>query len=261
MTALAQLLDQRSHGHVRLRMEERGIATLQEAGCSKVRVPRGAHEAILINVSGGLAGGDTIAISATAGARANLTLTTQAAERVYRTLGPAADVSVALKADEASTLLWLPQETIFFEGSALRRTFEVDLADGATFLAIEPMIFGRGEMGETVRNINITDNWHIRQNGKLLHAEAFRLGPQWPISQARLAENRATAGLVMVSPHAEQLLDHLRSVIGPQDGASAWNGKLVARFLASDGYALRKTLIQAICACVGNENVPKCWTF
>lgn len=260
MLATAQLLDQRSEGRVRLRMERGGVAVLQEAGSSKVRVPRGSHEAILINVSGGLAGGDTIAIAAETGEGARLSLTTQAAERVYRTLGPAANIFVSLKASAGSTLLWLPQETIFFEGSALSRRLDVELAGQASFLAVEHMVFGRQEMGEVLRRICVEDRWTVQQHGKLVHAEAFKLGPDWPNSMASFGQNRAAATLLFVSPRAESLLDAVRAQLGPQDGASAWNGKLVARLLAKDSYVLRKSLMKAIRACLGDEGLPRCWT-
>jgi urease accessory protein len=261
MTATARLLDQRSQGYVRLRMEQRGVAVLQEAGCCKVRLPFGSDEAILINVSGGLAGGDVVGVSAEVGKSATLRLTTQAAERVYRTIGPAAEVSISLRVAAGSTLFWLPQETILFEGSALSRKLDVELGEKATFLAVESMVFGRRESGEIVRHVDVNDRWHVRQGGRLAHAEAFKLGPEWPISKARLGESQAIATLLMVSPQADALLDRLRAVLGQLDGASAWNGKLVARFLASDGYTLRKTLIQALGVCLGEKGVPKCWTF
>jgi urease accessory protein len=261
MTATARLLEQRSVGHVHVRMERDGIAIMREAGSAKCRCPRGTHEAILINTSGGLAGGDVVHIKGEVGAGAKLTLTSQAAERVYRTLGPPADVRVALSAGKDSTLLWLPQESIFFEDSALSRTLDVEVAEGATFLAVEPMVFGRTEMGEHINRVSVVDRWNIRLEGKLIHAEAFRLGPHWSRSQASFADNHAAATLLLVSPQADLLLDKVRHVLGPNDGASAWNGKLVARLLANDGFHLRKTLIQVLIACVGRERLPKCWTF
>jgi urease accessory protein len=261
MTATARLLEQRSVGHVHLRMERDGIAVMREAGSSKCRMPCGTHEAILINTSGGLAGGDVVDIRVEAGQDAELTITSQTAERVYRTLGPAASVSVSLKAAPGSTMFWMPQETILFEGSALRRKLDVELADDATFVAVEAMVFGRTEMGEVVRKVSVEDQWRVRQGGRLVHAEAFKLGPDWTSTASTFAENRVTATLLVISPEAEQHLEKLRAVLSPQDGASAWNGKLVARFLARDGYHLRKTLFQALCVCVGRDRLPKCWTF
>ncbi len=261
MTAVARLLEQRSVGHVRLRVERDGVAVMREAGSAKCRVPRGSSEAILINTSGGLAGGDLSQVEAEAGEGAMLALTTQAAERVYRTLGPAAEVLVNLRAERNARLFWMPQETIFFDNAALDRKLNVELEEGATFLAVEPMVFGRREMGEKVARISVKDRWEVRRSSKLIHAEAFHMAPAMAESLASLADNSAAATVVFIADEAERLLDAIRHVLGPQDGASAWNGKLVARLLAKDGFALRKVLIPVLSLCVGRWGLPKCWTF
>ncbi len=234
---------------------------MREVGSAKCRMPRGSPEAILINTSGGLAGGDRVEVKATAKAGAALTLTSQAAERVYRTLGPAAEVKIRLTVEADSMLLWMPQESIFFEGSALERSLDVDIADHATFFAVEPMLFGRREMGEHVKLVSVIDRWSIRRAGRLIHSEVFRLGPDWPNSKATFGGNHAAATVLLVSDQAETLIDKLRAVLGPDDGASAWNGKLIARLLAKDGFHLRKSLIQVFAACVGRARLPKTWTF
>jgi urease accessory protein len=261
MSTTARLLQQRSVGHVHVRMEKDGIAVLREAGSAKCRVPRGSTEGILINTSGGLAGGDVVTIKAEVGTGAALTLTSQAAERVYRTLGPPADVQVHLSVGVGGTLLWLPQESIFYEGSALHRSLQVEIETGARFLAVESMVFGRREMGEAVQRVSVFDRWNIRQGGHLIHAEATRIGPAWPQSKASFGDNHAAATLVLVSPEAEASLDKVQQVLGPEDGVSAWNGKLVARLLAKDGFHLRKTLVQVLVACLGRNKLPKCWSF
>ena len=261
MTTIARLLDQRSVGEVTLRVERGGPAIIRESGSSKCRLLKGGTEAILINTSGGLAGGDLIAVNAVAGEGVSLTLTTQAAERVYRSLGPAAEVRVALKADADATLFWLPRETIVFEQSVLRRSLEVELHETANFLAVEPLIFGRHEMGEEIDMLEISDRWTIRRGGRLLHVEQTKLGPTMPSTRATLGNNRAMATLLFVSPKAITLLSAVRNVLGKDDGASVWNGKLVARLLAKDGFHLRKTLIKVLIACVGENRLPKTWTF
>jgi urease accessory protein len=261
MYAIKDLLQQRSRGEITFRMGRDGVKVLREAGCSKLRLPPGSTEAILINTSGGLAGGDTIQIDAAVEDNGHLTLTSQAAERVYRTIGKAADVSISLSAGANSHLLWLPQETIFYQDSALSRRIDVQLADNARFVAVEPMIFGRTEMGEAISSVSISDNWRIWQDGKLIHAETMKLGPTLPTSPAELSDNRAVATLLLVTHDAARLGDTLRHIVGATGGVSAWNGKLIARILARDGYALRKTLIQALCVCVGPQGLPKTWTF
>jgi urease accessory protein len=259
--AVAQLHLQRSKGAVDIRVGRGGIEVMREAGSAKCRMPRGSNEAILINTSGGLAGGDLVEIAGTAGAGATLTLTSQAAERIYRTLGPASGVKIKLTAEADSTLFWMPQESIFFEGSALVRSLDVELGEGSTFLAVEPMVFGRREMGEHVRHVSVVDRWSVRRDGKLIHSDVFRLGPYWQNSKATFDQNHAAATILLISNQADMVLDKVRAVLGPDDGASAWNGKLVARLLAKDGFHLRKTLIQVFTACVGREKLPKTWTF
>ena len=261
MTTIARLLDQRSVGEVTLRVERGGPAIIREFGSSKCRIPKGSTEAILINTSGGLAGGDQIAVNATVGEDAALCLTSQTAERVYRSLGPPAEVKVALKAEAGARLYWLPQETILFEQSALQRSLEVELDERATFLAVESMIFGRGEMGEAVSQLEISDRWAVKRGGRLFHCEQLKLGPNLPHSHATLAANRAMATLLLISPEAPSRLEAVLAVIGKNGGASAWNGKLVARLVAPDGFHLRKTLIKVLIACAGQNGLPKTWTF
>lgn len=260
MTSASLLLAQRAFGSVHIRMERTGPAILREEGAAKCRLPRGSTEAILINTSGGLAGGDRAEIRGEAGAGATLTLTTQAAERVYRTLGPPADLSVSLVAEAGATLHWMPQETILFEGASLARTITVDLAPGAAFVAVEPMILGRHAMGEQLEAVSLCDRWFIRRSGRLIHAEALAFGPARPATPATLAGVQAMANVLIVSDAAEGLLDTVLRHLGPRDGASAWNGKLIARCVADDSLALRKTLVPLLSACVGPAAMPKVWT-
>ncbi len=261
MSTIARLLDQRSVGEITLRMERGGPAVIREFGASKCRIPHGSTEAILINTSGGLAGGDFVGVGATVGADAVLTLTSQTAERVYHTLGPPADVRVKLTAETGATLFWLPQETIVFDNSALQRSLEVELHESARFLAVEPIVFGRQEMGEVIGRVSVVDRWDIRRMGKRVHAEHFRLGPDLPQTRATLGQNRAMATVLFVAPEAETRRDAVCEVLSKNDGASVWNGKLVARLVARDGFHLRKTLIKVLNACVGHNNLPKTWTF
>ena len=62
--------------------------TLHESGSLRVRFPSPEGEglsAVFVNTAGGVAGGDRFDIEITAGEGARLTLTTAAAEKVYRT--------------------------------------------------------------------------------------------------------------------------------------------------------------------------------
>lgn len=260
MTETARLLKQRSIGEVKLRLESHGVTRLREAGALKVRIPRASSEAILINTGGGIAGGDAFAFDIGVGDNARLTVTSQAAERVYRTLGPVASIKTSLHAGTGSTLLWLPQETIIYDGAALARDYSVQLEPSAAFLAVEPIVFGRREMGETIETLQLNDNWRIWRGGSLMHADALAIGPDMPVSSASLGSARAMATIIYVADDAERRLDAIREALGPLSGASAWNGKLIARLLAEDGFMLRKQIISALAVLAGPQALPKIWT-
>lgn len=252
---------QRSEGSIHLTMGPRGIIRLREAHAAKVRVPFGVPEAILINTGGGLAGGDRFSFDITAEADTALAVTSQAAERVYRSLGPAAEVAVRLTAHDGARLMWLPQETILFDGAALSRDITADLAGTARLLAVESVILGREASGETVAEGRLTDRWRIRQAGKLVFADDLAFGGPPPATAATLDERRAFATVVLVDPQAEELLDPVRAALGERGAASAWSGKLVARLMARDGFDLRKSLIPALTVLAGGGGLPKTWSF
>jgi urease accessory protein len=237
---------QRSEGEVLLSMGAHGLKRMREAHAAKVRMPQGSHEAILINTGGGLAGGDRFTFTITAEENARLTVTSQAAERVYRSLGPAADVDVRLTADAGATLMWLPQETILFDGAALNRRITADLAADAQLLAVESVILGREASGETVRHAACMTAG-ASAGGPLLFADDLAFDGAPPGSGlATLGDARAFATIVLVSPRAEDIVDKARTLIGANGSASAWAGKLVARLAARDGFELRKSLIPAL---------------
>ena len=111
-------------------------------------------------------------------------------------------------------------------------------------------------MGEKINSIHLQDSWRIWRDDKLLHAEELNIGPDLPTSKATLDGAQAMATMIYVAGDAETKLDAIREFCA----ASAWNGKLIARFTAKDGYALRKALIPAIKALAGSEALPKIWT-
>ena len=64
------------------------LSRLYQDGCGKIRLPRDARaeglEAVLINSSGGLTGGNRMEWAAEVGDGARLTRSTQACEKIYR---------------------------------------------------------------------------------------------------------------------------------------------------------------------------------
>jgi urease accessory protein len=260
MSATAQLLQQRSFGQLKLRMELAGPQLIREVGAAKLRIPRGSHEAIFINTGGGLAGGDQFEYEFSCGESSKLTLTSQAAERVYGSLGPPAVLNTQFVADANSALLWLPQETILYDGASLQRQFTALLSKSSKFLAVEPVVLGRTEMAEKISRIHLKDRWRVKRDDALIHADDFLIGPDLPNSKATLGSAKAFATVIYIAEDAELRLNLVRAALNANDGASAWNGKLIARIIAADGFLLRKTLIPVIDALAGGMALPKIWT-
>src|SRR3984893_15771764 len=74
---------------------------LHESGSLRVRFPSPEDDglsAVFVNTAGGIAGGDRFDIDIETGEGARLTLTTAAAEKVYRAAGPAGELNIALNA-------------------------------------------------------------------------------------------------------------------------------------------------------------------
>ena len=242
------------------------LVRLFQDGCGKVRLPRDARavglEAVLINSSGGLTGGDYMEWLATVGDGARLTLSTQACEKVYRARDGEARQRVGLILGDGARLDWLPQETILFDGGALSRTLEADLAADARLLVVEAVILGRTAMAETVRHGLLRDRWRIRREGRLVFADDLRLDGAIAELTAKapvLGGGRAFASLLLVDEDAGRLLAPLRAALGTHGGASFFDGKLFARVVAPDGFILREALLPALEILRDGEPLPRVW--
>ena len=192
---------------------------LYQQGCARALLPN-THgpvpEAVLINTSGGVTGGDRLAWRLTAGAGAALTVTTQAAERIYRAAAGAARIDTRLAVGPGASLDWLPQETILFDAARLERRLEADLAPDASLIALETIVLGRAAMGERVLTGALSDQWRIRRAGRLVHAEALLAEGDLAravAGPATLAGARAFATLVLAAPGAEARLDAARGLL------------------------------------------------
>lgn len=211
-------------------------------------VPAGELPAgVLVTTSGGLVGGDVIAVTAEAGPGARAMLTSQAAEKIYGSAGDDCEISVALHAQDGAWLEWLPQETILFDGARLRRATSVHRAVGASVLAGEMAVFGRTAMNETFAGGLLHDRWDVRIDERLVWSDALHLGDDAAEILAHPAgfdRAIATGTVVFACDDANAHLDGARTLLaGVKDtvraGASVVNGVLVVRFLGRDAFDLR----------------------
>jgi urease accessory protein len=241
-------------------------AQISESGGYRVRFPRAANatEAVLINTGGGMTGGDRARYEFDVAANAAAVITTQAAERVYRSSGPSSEVSIRLSVAGGARLDWLPQETILFSGARLAKRLDVNLASDASVLVAESLVFGRIARGERVLTGSLSDIWRVRRNNRLIFADHTRLeGPIDRLMRGKVVANGACAVAVvlLISSEAEARLMQTRDALAEANsvtGASAWDGLLVCRLLSAEPETLRADLI-ALLKHLRSAPMPRIW--
>ena len=229
------------------------------------------EEAVLVNTSGGVAGGDRLETSITAVEDASIAITTQAAEKVYGALKESAHILTTLKTRNAARLAWLPQETIIFNRGRLFRETSVDVTSGSKLLALEWMVLGRAAHGETLSAATITDRWHIVKDGRLVWVDTFRITDDVLPNicrKALLSDSTAIATLVYFGPEPAARLELMRemtSSLGCYCAVTFVGGLLVARFAARSSFDL-KSALRSVLQQFGNGlpqgpfQVPKMWS-
>lgn len=241
------------------------LDTLYQQGSAKIRFPKNYDdqlEAVLVNTAGGLTGGDQLDWTLHLKPNSNVVVTTQACEKAYKASAGIAHVTTTMRLDQNSILHWLPQETILYDQSSLKRRFDVELDASATLFAVECVQLGRDAMGEIITSLSFHDRWRIKQNGKLVFADDLRLSGH-EASNAKLSDNHAFASLVLISPlDTEQLTglaEKLREICpAKMSGFSVTGRRLTGRILSQDSYLLRQALTPVLKEIRGCE-LPRVW--
>ena len=239
---------------------------LHESGSLRVRFPSPEAEglsAMFVNTAGGIAGGDRFDIDIAVGAGASLAVTTAAAEKIYRAQGPAAEVNIALKAAAGAHLSWLPQETILFDRARVLRRIDIDLAEDASLLLCEIVVFGRAAMGERMLSGEFVDRWRLRRGGRLVFAETVRLDGDIGaiMTQPAVANGGVAIGTALIVPGDEALVERIREAansLSGEVGISSWNGFAMARFCAQDAARLRADMM-AVLGRASARVLPRMW--
>lgn len=238
---------------------------VDESGSLRVRFPAqigGDLSAVLVNTAGGAAGGDRFDIEIEAGAKSHLTVSTAAAEKIYRSHGPDCTMRVGLRVKEGAALHWLPQETILFDHARLSRTIEADVAIGGHLAMCEMTIFGRTAMGETMSRGYFRDQWRVRMGGQLAFAENVLFDGDI----ARILAHPACAGgavsiaTLLFAPGDAALLQRLRAVETFENvemAASQWNNIALARLCSADAARLRMQIVRVLTECLAAP--PRLW--
>ncbi len=262
---------QRAVGRLALGFRRAGPATriekFYQEGCLKARLPRpqdaAVCEAVTMNISGGVAGGDALDVAIAAGQGAKIAVASAAAERVYRTLDAPSVIRTNIQLGPGAELHYLPQETILFDGFGLDRSLEIEMAADARYLGVESLVFGRQAMGEIVTQGWLRDRFLLRRDGKLIFQDMTRLEGDI----ARILSRKAVAGgavavasIIYAAPDAASCLAALRAGLsGCEAGVSAFEGIVFIRILAPSAISLRICVVAALNICRNGVLLPRVW--
>jgi urease accessory protein len=229
-------------------------------------------DAVVVNTGGGVVGGDRLRVEIGLGADTEAFVTSQAAEKVYRSAGPTARIHTRLRLGPGATLTWLPQETILFDGSRVDRRLEVEMDPDARLLAAEMLVFGRLARGEHLQDSHLRESWDVRVGDRLAWAERFGFSPPDAdvLDEPALGGGaRALATAVFAAAQAPAALEAARAAMDlagdSRGGVTAVNGLLVARILGSDPAAVRRSLARSVAAWRGvllgqSPSLPRLWS-
>jgi len=269
---------QRADGSCRIVVDgsERGTRVIDVFQKSPIRVlfPRTCamtmEEAVIINIAGGVAGGDHLECCVVALTGASIAVTSQAAEKVYRALDEPARIATKLTASAGAKLAWLPQETIAFNGARLRRETEISLTSGAELLALECLVLGRAAHGEDMVGGFISDSWRVKHDGRLIWADSFRLTDDvFPHlrRKALLAGFKAIGTVIYFGPDLQSRLEYLREIASAEYNfaVTSIGGLIIVRLAAKASFDLKCTLrsfLERFSSALGTGpfRVPKMWS-
>jgi urease accessory protein len=264
---------QRSHGAARLAFANRDNrnSIVERYASAPVRIltpsiQGGIPEAVLANTSGGIAGGDTSHVDILVAQNAQALVTGQAAEKIYRSIDMPASIRTVIKIEDGSTLEYLPQESILFDGAKLNRAVNISLGARSCLLLSEMFVLGRWAMNEDFTRGIFLDRWSIDVAGQPIWREGLRIegGLSSFSSSLGFANARALATIFYAGANAAEVLGLARDVIGPMGGATIVRGMLVVRMLGNEAGMLKQQLGEIIsiirAAALGRPaEVPRVW--
>ena len=244
---LAMEFERRDDSTILTRHEHSGPLRIQKA-----LYPEGREicHAIILHPPAGIVGGDRLTIEVDVKPHAHVLLTTPGASKWYRSSGATAAQSVSLRVGAGSTVEWLPQESIIFSGAQAQMQAQIELAEGARFIGVETICFGRRASGEIFDRGNLKLVTDIRQQGRKLWRERGVI----PGSSALLNSPIGLAGFSVCSTLlfagatiGPEVLAACRSVTAPEvqaaSGVTAMPLLLVGRYLGHSTEAAREWLV------------------
>jgi urease accessory protein len=142
-------------------------------------LPGGGALVHVHNLSGGVLGGDQLALDVEVGEEAHVQLTSTGATRLYRSRpeSPPAVQTNTIKVREGALLEYLPDPIIPFSGSRYQQRTRIDLEVGAGLFWWETVAPGRAARGELFDYEHLLLDLSISAQGRPIAIERLKLEP------------------------------------------------------------------------------------
>lgn len=204
----------------------------------------GACHVYVLHPPGGLAGGDRVALSCAAETGAAALVTTPAATKFYRSLGPWSVQEQAIRVAPDASLEWLPLDSILFGGSRARISTRIRLASTSRFIGWEMTCLGRELYGDRYAAAGAELGTEIVVDGKarLLERTMLESGDAVLERSWGLAGRRVLGTLYAYPADASAVAParaRLDAATALTAGATRVDGVVVVRALAADAEPLR----------------------
>ncbi len=201
---------------------------------------------VLLHSAGGMVGGDRLSYQIDLAPASRALITTAAAAKIYRSLGPVAHQQIQIRIAANACLEWLPQETIIFNKAQYQQDFRVELGLNAVFCAWDIVRLGRSASQETFNQGCWQNSWEVWQGQQPLWIDRQRLtGEQWHSLQAAAAQP-ILGLLVMVGVVVNAETISAARSLGPaagEWGVTALQHSFVCRYRGADRAAARQWFI------------------
>ena len=257
---------QRSKGNINIELLDNIVKKFFQSGCSKILNPNNYNESkelVLINTAGGITCNDNIEINATIN-NSELSICTQAAEKIYAGIGDPATVEININLNNSS-LYWLPKELILFDKSKLRRKININLSGNSNLIFCETSIFGRKAMSEKIKNISLSDQWKIKVNSSLKHFEAINMQGSMIDNYKNnyTFDNQSSLSTIIIfgeiiHQFESELRKIIENIVNHYCGMTKFDDKIIIRCIANDNYDLKKTL-NFIMKNIIHDKLPISW--
>jgi urease accessory protein len=207
---------------------------------------------VIIHPPAGIAGGDTLDINVSIGAKCHAVLSTPSATKWYKSFKNPATQNIQFELGDDAKLDWLPQENLFFKGSNANAITKLNLSSSASYIGWDALMLGRHASGEEWSSGHVHVLNEIRRDGKLVWVENGHIDAEdlYSKSLPQLGQWPVCTTLVAIGPRCSQdLLEQLSAMMPWNDVIRAGitmmpQGVLVMRAVSTDIELTRNLMIE-----------------